>query len=119
MSRRAKWCRFPGRSSLFRIHPIRFRGRCRMALTRSKSFQICRKDPGLTDVLFPLSTAKYTSHPVEKLELHLAIDSSSAIKNVYSPSHAVEIKRPDDKHAVVTYTSTNQVPTSDFRLLYD
>ena len=24
--------------------------------------QLCRKDQGLTDFLFPLSTAKYTSH---------------------------------------------------------
>jgi Ca-activated chloride channel family protein len=29
--------------------------------------QLCRKDHGLTDFLFPLSTAKYTSHPIETL----------------------------------------------------
>ena len=46
-------------------------------------------------------------------------DSQTEIKNVYSPTHAVEIKRPDDKHAVVTYKAENKVPTSDFRLFYD
>jgi Ca-activated chloride channel family protein len=81
--------------------------------------QLCRKTDGLTDFLFPLSTAKYTSHPVESIKFQVAIDSQTEIKNVYSPTHSVEIKRPDDKHAVVTYKAENKVPTSDFRLFYD
>jgi Ca-activated chloride channel family protein len=81
--------------------------------------QLCRKLDGLTDFLFPLSTAKYTSHPVEEINIRLSIDSQSEIKNVYSPTHTVEIKRPDDKHATISYTAKNEVPTSDFRLLYD
>ncbi len=81
--------------------------------------QLCRQQEGLTDFLFPLSTAKYTSHPVEKVSLRVSIDSAEAIKNVYSPTHAVDIHRPDDRHAVVTYTCKNEVPTADFRLLYD
>jgi Ca-activated chloride channel family protein len=81
--------------------------------------QLCRQQEGLTDFLFPLSTAKYTSHPVEKVSLRVSISSREAIKNVYSPSHAVEIQRPDDCHAVATYTCKNEVPSADFRLLYD
>ncbi len=81
--------------------------------------QLCRKDQGLTDFLFPLSTARYTSHPIEKLDLQVAIESNSEIKNVYSPTHAVEVKRPDNKHATASLSVTNQVPSSDFRLLYD
>jgi Ca-activated chloride channel family protein len=81
--------------------------------------QLCRKLDGLTDFLFPLSTAKYTSHPVEEVKFSLSLESQVDIKNVYSPTHTIEIKRPDDKHANVTYTAKNEVPTSDFRLLYD
>lgn len=81
--------------------------------------QLCRKDQGLTDFLFPLSTAKYTSHPVEKIEIRVNIESAIDIKNVYSPSHSVEIKRPDDRHATVVYTARNEVPGGDFRLFYD
>jgi Ca-activated chloride channel family protein len=47
------------------------------------------------------------------------LESQVDIKNVYSPTHTIEIKRPDDKHANITYTAKNEVPTSDFRLLYD
>jgi Ca-activated chloride channel family protein len=81
--------------------------------------QLCRKQEGLTDFLFPLSTAKYTSEAVEKVEIRVSIESGEEIKNVYSPSHAVEIKRPDERHATITLTSKNEVPSSDFRLLYD
>lgn len=81
--------------------------------------QVCRKLDGLTEFLFPLSTAKYTSHPVENLRFAVNIQSQAAIKNVYSPTHSVEIKRPDDEHAVIRMHKKNQVPNSDFRLFFD
>jgi len=81
--------------------------------------QLCRKQEGLTDFLFPLSTAKYTSEAVEKVAIRLTIDSQEPIKNVYSPTHAVEIKRPDERHATIALACKNEVPTSDFRLFYD
>jgi Ca-activated chloride channel family protein len=81
--------------------------------------QLCRKVEGLTDFLFPLSTAKYTSEAPERVEIRVTIESTQEIKNVYSPTHAVEIRRPDPRHATLVFTSKNEVPSSDFRLLYD
>jgi len=81
--------------------------------------QLLRKDHALTDFLFPLGTAKYTSHPVEKVAVNISIESGEEIKSVYSPTHSVNVKRPDGKHAVVSYEVKNQVPVSDFRLFYD
>src|SRR3954447_11263144 len=81
--------------------------------------QLLRKNYGLTDFIFPLSTAKYTSHPVEKLSVQLAIESSAPIKNVYSATHSVNIERPDKKHAVVKYEAKDSVPGEDFRLFFD
>ena len=66
--------------------------------------QLCRKQEGLTDFLFPLSTAKYTSEAVEKVGIRATIESQEEIKNVYSPTHAIEIKRPDEHHATITLT---------------
>lgn len=80
--------------------------------------QLCRKDHGLTDFLFPLSTAKYTSHAIEQINVQVAIESKGDLKNVYSPTHAIELKR-DAHHATVTFKATNQVPQTDFRLLFD
>ncbi len=81
--------------------------------------QLCRKQEGLTDFLFPLSTAKYTSEAVERVAIRLTIESQEAIKNIYSPTHAVEIKRPDERHATVVFNSKQEVPGGDFRLFYD
>jgi len=84
-----------------------------------KYSQLLRKDQNLTDFLYPLATAKYTSSPVEKVTLHANIESSSEIKTVYSPTHAVNIQRSDANHAVVSLEQTNVVPGTDFRLFYD
>jgi Ca-activated chloride channel family protein len=81
--------------------------------------QLCRRSAGLTDFIFPLSTAKYTDGLLKKLKLNIAIDSPVDLKNVYSPSHEVKIERPDGRHAVVKFTAKETVPTEDFRLFYD
>jgi Ca-activated chloride channel family protein len=81
--------------------------------------QLLRKVGTLTDFLFPLSTAKYTSDPVEKIEIQASLESSIEIKNVYSPTHPIEVKRPDAGRAAVSYVGQNQVPLNDFRLFFD
>jgi Ca-activated chloride channel family protein len=84
-----------------------------------KFSQLLRKDHQLTDFLLPLSTAKYTSQPVEKVSVEASIETSSEIKSVYSPTYPIEVKRPDSKHAVVKFEATNTVPANDFRLFFD
>ncbi|MEZ6056620.1 MAG: VIT domain-containing protein [Planctomycetaceae bacterium] len=81
--------------------------------------QLLRKENGVTDFLFPLSTARYSSKPVEKIAIQLNIESSLSIKNVYSPSHNIQVDKSDKKRARVHYSATNEVPTNDFRLLFD
>jgi len=81
--------------------------------------QLCRKQEGLTDFLLPLSTARYTSDALEKIAIHVAIDSQEEIKNVYSPTHGVKVDRPDERRAAVSFTAVNDIPAADFRLFYD
>jgi Ca-activated chloride channel homolog len=81
--------------------------------------QLLRRDGNLTDYLFPLSTARYTSLPIEKLSIRVALAESEEIKNVYSPTHELEIKRDDARNVVVTGQWTNMVPNTDLRLVYD
>ncbi len=101
------------RTSVFPIPP-----RATRTVTLKYS-QLLRKQDRLTDYLFPLAIARYTSQPLEKLSLRVAIESSEKISNIYSPTHLVDIKRDDEFHAVVTHTSANQVPSTDFRLVFD
>ena len=81
--------------------------------------QLLRSEHGVVDYMFPMSTAKYTSKPLEKISITLNIDSHDELKNVYSPTHGVDVKRSSEKRAIVKYEETNVVPRSDFRLLFD
>ena len=81
--------------------------------------QLLRMQDGLTDFLFPLSTAKYTSHAVDKVRFRVTLETAKDLKNIYSPTHEVKIKRSGDRRATITYEAKNEVPTSDFRLFYD
>jgi Ca-activated chloride channel family protein len=84
-----------------------------------KYTQLLRKSGNLTDFMVPLSTAKFTSSPVEKVSFEVNVEAASDIKSIYSPSHAIEVKRPDNKHASVKFEGKEVVPTADFRLLFD
>lgn len=81
--------------------------------------QLLRKSYGLTDFIFPLSTAKYTCQPLDKLSIRMAIESSTPIKNVYSATHALKTERQDSTHAVVSFEAAKTVPGDDFRLFFD
>jgi Ca-activated chloride channel homolog len=81
--------------------------------------QLCRRSAGLTDFLFPLSTAKYTDGLLKKLKLNVAIDSPVDLKNIYSPTHEVKIERTGKRQALVKFAAEETVPTDDFRLFFD
>ena len=81
--------------------------------------QVCPRIGGLSQLLLPLSTAKYTSQPVEKVVIRVSIKSDAPIKNIYSPTHALEIKRSGDKQVTVHSIQNNIIPGNDFRLMYD
>jgi Ca-activated chloride channel family protein len=84
-----------------------------------KYSQLCKKQGGITDFIVPLSTAKYTSKPVERVAVNVNIQSQAAIKNVYSPSNEISVERPSNIQAVVKYEAKDEVPSGDFRLMYD
>lgn len=81
--------------------------------------QLLRKDRAATDFLFPLSTARFTSKPIQKLSIRVAVDSATELKNIYSPTHPIDIKRNGDTQAVITFEAQQSVPREDFRLLFD
>ncbi len=84
-----------------------------------KFSQLLRKEGTLTDLLLPLATAKYSSMAVEKLLIEASIETTGELKNVYSPTHGIDVKRPDAHHATIRLEANNQIPSTDFRLLFD
>ncbi len=81
--------------------------------------QLLKKDHQLTAFTFPLSTAKYSSQPLEELSIKLSISSEATLKNIYSPSHGVQVQRQGKKRVLISHVEHNTIPTSDFRLYFD
>lgn len=84
-----------------------------------KYSQLLKKELNAVDYLFPLSTAKYTDKPIDRVSLRLSLHNETPIKNIYSPTHKIDIKRDDDNNAVVKFEAKDAIPVNDFRLIYD
>lgn len=80
--------------------------------------QLLKKENGLIDLLLPIGTAKHSNHPIETLNVTVRIEAAGQIKTLYSPTHQLEIHRPDDHHAVAKLTLRNAYAQDDFRLFY-
>jgi Ca-activated chloride channel family protein len=80
--------------------------------------QLLKKDGGLIDFLLPLGTAKHSAKPVENFSVTANIAAAAPIRTVYSPTHQVDINRPDATHAVCKLGLHNVTNPDDLRLLY-
>ena len=101
------------KTSVFPIPPKESR-------TVSMSFvQILRSQNGLTEFLFPIRAAQFTTKPADKIAFSLTIVGDSEIKNVYSPTYDLKIDRVGANVVKVSSSLENKLPTSDFRLFFD
>lgn len=81
--------------------------------------QLLRRMDLTHELLLPLATAKYSSQPLDKLTMRLAINTTAKLKNVYCPTYSVEVERGSDHQAIVTFNAENVVPAADLRLFFD
>lgn len=81
--------------------------------------QLLPRERSLTELLLPLAAARYTATPVERLSIRVALATTTPLKNIYSPTHPVQIDRRDAQHAVVRFEAQQSIPASDFRLFFD
>jgi Ca-activated chloride channel family protein len=80
--------------------------------------QLLHSENGLVDLLLPIGTYKHAQHPIETLNIAVRVETSDPLKGIYSPTHAIELTRPDGTHAVCKLALTNVSNPDDFRLLF-
>jgi Ca-activated chloride channel family protein len=78
-----------------------------------------RQAQGLTDWLLPLRTARYSSAPLDELRVQATLESPTLLKNIYSPTHPLQIERLDGRRATVKFAAQQVTPDADFRLFFD
>ncbi|MBI3865328.1 MAG: VWA domain-containing protein [Planctomycetia bacterium] len=80
--------------------------------------QLLKKENGLIDFLLPIGSTKHSNKPVETLNVTVRVEAGDQIKTVYSPTHQLEIQRPDNSHALCKMSLRDAYSPDDFRLLY-
>jgi Ca-activated chloride channel family protein len=98
-----------------RIYPMRAHGEKRVRISYD---EILKYDNGLVRYLYPLSTEKFSSRPLESVIIRVNLSSPDPVKSIYSPSHTISTQKTDDYHAQILYEDENVIPNTDFLLYY-
>jgi len=77
-------------------------------------------DAGLCKYEYPLNTEKFSSMPLEEVEVVVDLRSNVPIKGIWSPSHenSIVVNRQGDYSARIVYADENITPDIDFALYY-
>ena len=98
-----------------RIFPIEPNSRKRITLTYT---QVLKSDAGLVSYIYPLNTEKFSAKPIKNISIKVELQSDRPLKSIYSPSHAVEIKRHGPDRATIGYEINDALPDTDFALYF-
>jgi Ca-activated chloride channel family protein len=85
-----------------RIFPIEPSSRKKVTITYT---QLLKADNGLLNYALPLGTEKYSAKPVKNVSVKVDLETKRPLKSIYSPSHAVEVKRNGPHRATAGYES--------------
>ncbi len=98
-----------------RVFPIGPRASCRLRIAYT---QWLRTDHGLVRYVYPLRVEKFSASPILQLGLRIELSSAQPLKSLYSPTHTVEIHRPDPHHATVRFEARDARAELDFALYF-
>jgi Ca-activated chloride channel family protein len=101
------------RASIFPILP-------RSSQTITLRFeQVVPGENGLVQYTYPVRCGQKKGPSIQgEFGLEVAVKSASPILSVYSPSHTVDVQRPNDREAKVTCTQRHTTLEKDFQLFY-
>jgi Ca-activated chloride channel homolog len=80
--------------------------------------QLVTREGGLYRFVYPLSTEKFSSQPLENAYVKIDLVADRPIRNAYCPSHSVDIDYLDERHVRVTWEESRTHPDTDLVLYY-
>ncbi len=75
-------------------------------------------DQGLIEYVYPLKTDGKSTSTLEKFSINLSLKSQHPVQNIYSPTHAIAINRPNEREAVIAFEKDQALLDKDFQLFY-
>src|SRR5437868_8246456 len=76
------------------------------------------QDAAAVEYIYPLKTDGKSTGTLQEFSIQATIKSQHPIQNIYSPTHAIAITRPNDREAVVKFDKNQALLDKDFQLFY-
>jgi Ca-activated chloride channel family protein len=96
------------------IFPIPARSDKKLEITYS---QVLRAESGTVAYRYPLGTGRQVAQ-IGTVSGRIDIESREPLRNIYSPSHAIEVKRNNDRAAVVSFETVSGAEQQDVQIFY-
>jgi Ca-activated chloride channel family protein len=98
-----------------RVFPVPARGDQRVALNFTC---VAQRDAGLVEYVYPLKTSGKATQTLEDFSITATIKSQHPVTNVYSPTHAITLKRLSEHEVKVAFDKNQALLDKDFQLFY-
>jgi Ca-activated chloride channel family protein len=99
-----------------RIFPIEPKSKKKVKISYC---EVLSSDNGLYEYIYPLNTEKFSAKPVKNVRVKVDLKTNKEIKNIYSPTHPVDVVNKDNHNAVISFEEENTKPDIDFKLYYN
>jgi Ca-activated chloride channel family protein len=99
-----------------RIFPIEPRSNKRVSISYR---EVLSPDNGMYEYIYPLNTEKFSAKPVKNISIKVDLKTNKEIKNIYSPTHPIDVVNKDNHNAVISFEEENTKPDIDFKLYYN
>lgn len=94
------------------IYPIPPHSDKKLEITYS---QVLRAESGTVAYSYPLGTGRQVTQ-IGSVSGRIELENKEPVRNIYSPTHAIEVKRNGDRRSVISFETGNQ--PQDFQLFY-
>ena len=79
--------------------------------------QVVRAEGGTVSYRYPLGTGRQLTQ-IGSVAGRVEVESREPLRNVYSPTHAIDVKRSSDRRSVVSFETDSGKEPQDFQLFY-
>lgn len=98
-----------------RVFPIPPKGDQRLKISYTS---IAPREGNVVEYVYPLKTDGMMTKTLEEFSVRLTIKSQHPIQSIYSPTHAIDVKRKGDSEATVDFEKNQALLDKDFQLFY-
>jgi Ca-activated chloride channel family protein len=79
--------------------------------------QVVRAEGGTVSYRYPLGTGRQLTQ-IGSVAGRIEVESKEPLRNVYSPTHVIDVKRSSDRRSLVSFESEKGKEPQDFQLFY-